>query len=48
MAGTVLVGLALNTLAGWWWAEDVAGLVFLFWLARETWEAFSEARKQDE
>ncbi|HZU12642.1 MAG TPA: cation transporter [Chloroflexota bacterium] len=45
MAGTVLVGLALNALFGWWWAEDIAALVFLFWLGRETWEAFEEARK---
>jgi len=43
MAGTVLLGLLLNTLFGWWWAEDVAGLVFLFWLGRETLEAFAES-----
>jgi divalent metal cation (Fe/Co/Zn/Cd) transporter len=48
MAGTVLVGLILNALAGWWWAEDVAALVFLFWLGRETWEAFQEARESGE
>ncbi|HZU12095.1 MAG TPA: cation transporter [Chloroflexota bacterium] len=45
MAGTVLVGLALNALIGWWWAEDFAALVFLFWLGRETWEAFEEVRE---
>jgi divalent metal cation (Fe/Co/Zn/Cd) transporter len=44
MAGTVLVGLALNSLFGWWWAEGVAALLFLVWLVRETWEAFEEAR----
>jgi divalent metal cation (Fe/Co/Zn/Cd) transporter len=43
MAGTVLIGLALNTLFHWWWVEDVAALGFLFWLARETWEAFEKA-----
>jgi divalent metal cation (Fe/Co/Zn/Cd) transporter len=42
MAGTVLIGLALNLLFQWWWVEYVAALVFLFWLGRETWEAFSE------
>lgn len=47
MAGTVLVGLVLNALFHWWWAEDVAALVFLFWLARETWEAFEEVREGD-
>jgi divalent metal cation (Fe/Co/Zn/Cd) transporter len=44
MAGTVLVGLLLNILFGWWWVEDVAALLFLIWLVRETWEAFGEAR----
>jgi len=45
MAGTVLVGLALNALFHWWWVEDVAGLGFLFWLARETWEAFEKVQE---
>ena len=44
MAATVLVGLALDALFHWWWAEDVAALVFLFWLAGETQEALEEAR----
>lgn len=48
MAGTVLVGLALNALFHWWWAEDIAALVFLFWLGRETWEALEEAREGGE
>jgi divalent metal cation (Fe/Co/Zn/Cd) transporter len=43
MAGTVLIGLLLNALFHWWWVEDVAALIFLFWLGRETWEAFEEA-----
>lgn len=45
MAGTVLIGLAFNTLFHWWWVEDIAALVFLFWLARETLEAFEKARE---
>jgi len=47
MAGTVLAGLALNTLFGWWWAENLAALLFLVWLIRETWETFEEARSGD-
>ena len=46
MAGTVLIGLALNALFGWWWIEDIAALLFLVWLVRETWEAFEEARSE--
>ena len=44
MAGAVLVGVLLNTLFHWWWAEDVAALVFLFFLVQETREALAEAR----
>ncbi len=43
MAATVLGGLLLNALFGWWWIEDVAALLFLVWLVRETWETFEEA-----
>jgi divalent metal cation (Fe/Co/Zn/Cd) transporter len=47
MAGTVLLGLALNTVFGWWWVEDIAALLFLVWLGRETWEAIEEARRPE-
>jgi divalent metal cation (Fe/Co/Zn/Cd) transporter len=46
MAGTVLAGLVFNALLGWWWIENIAALVFLVWLLRETWEAFEEARSE--
>ena len=45
MAGTVLVGLLLNAVFHWWWAEDLAALGFLFWLLGETREALEEARE---
>ena len=45
MAGTVLVGLTLNSLFGWWWVENVAALLFLVWLVRETRETFEDARQ---
>lgn len=48
MAATVLVGLLLNALFHWWWVEYVAAFVFLFWLVRETMEAFEEAREGKE
>jgi divalent metal cation (Fe/Co/Zn/Cd) transporter len=44
MAGAVLVGVLLNALFHWWWAEDVAALVFLFFLIAETREVLEEAR----
>ncbi len=44
MAGAVLVGVLLNALFHWWWAEDVAALVFLIFLVAETREALEAAR----
>lgn len=44
MAAAVLLGLLLDARFAWWWAEDVAGLVFLLWLLGETREAFEAAR----
>jgi len=48
MAGAVLLGVGLNALFHWWWAEDVASLLFLFWLLGETREALEEAREEQE
>ncbi len=48
MAGTVLVGLALNAALGWWWAEYVAAAVLLYWLIGETREAFEAARGDED
>ncbi len=48
MAGAVLLGVGLNALFHWWWAEDVASLLFLFWLIGETREALEEAREGKE
>ncbi|HEY8914216.1 cation transporter [Lacisediminihabitans sp.] len=35
LAVAVLVGLSLNQLAGWWWADPAAGLVIVFYALRE-------------
>jgi divalent metal cation (Fe/Co/Zn/Cd) transporter len=43
LAGAVLVGLLLNAVAGWWWADPLAGLVVVYYAAREAHKAFSEA-----
>ncbi len=45
MAATVVVGIALNRLLGWWWAEYVAAAGLLFWLVRETVETVEAARE---
>ncbi len=48
MAGTVLAGLLLNAALGWWWAEYIAAVVLLYWLASETREAFGAASGEEE
>jgi divalent metal cation (Fe/Co/Zn/Cd) transporter len=35
LATAVLVGLVLNSLAGWWWADPCAGYVILYYALRE-------------
>lgn len=44
MAGALLVGLTLNALFGWWWADSLAALGLLYWLASEAREAIEGAR----
>jgi divalent metal cation (Fe/Co/Zn/Cd) transporter len=44
MAGALLVGLSLNALFGWWWADGVAALALLIWLIPEAREALEGAR----
>jgi divalent metal cation (Fe/Co/Zn/Cd) transporter len=47
MAAAVLVGVVLNAVLSWWWAQGVAALVFLVWLAQETREALATARHHE-
>lgn len=44
MSITLLVGLLLNTLFGWWWADPLAALVLVYFIVREGREALHEAR----
>jgi len=44
MAGTLLVGLALNAAFQWWWVDSVAALALLYWLIPEAREALEGAR----
>ena len=39
---TVLAGLGLNALFGWWWADPVAALLLIPFFLKEGWEAFSD------
>ncbi|MHB8597192.1 MAG: cation diffusion facilitator family transporter [Ktedonobacteraceae bacterium] len=44
MAITLLIGLALNSLLGWWWADSLAALALVYFIVREGREALHEAR----
>jgi divalent metal cation (Fe/Co/Zn/Cd) transporter len=35
LATAVLVGLVLNTLLDWWWADPLAGYVLVYYAIRE-------------
>jgi len=44
MAATLLLGLALTTVFGWWWADSLAALTLLIWLVPEARETLESAR----
>jgi divalent metal cation (Fe/Co/Zn/Cd) transporter len=44
MSVALLIGLLLNGLFGWWWADPLASLVLVYFLVREGREALHEAR----
>ncbi|HEY7418404.1 MAG TPA: cation transporter [Ktedonobacteraceae bacterium] len=43
LAGAVLLGLVLNALFGWWWADPLASLVIVYYGIREAIHAFHES-----
>ncbi|MGW0227127.1 cation transporter [Actinopolymorpha singaporensis] len=40
LSGVLLVGLAVNSLFGWWWADPLAALVIAAVAVKEGWEAW--------
>jgi divalent metal cation (Fe/Co/Zn/Cd) transporter len=44
MSATLLAGLLLNRLVGWWWADPVAALAMIWWIRGEAAEALEAAR----
>jgi divalent metal cation (Fe/Co/Zn/Cd) transporter len=43
LAGAVLLGLVLNALFGWWWADGIASLVIVYYGLREAIHALHES-----
>lgn len=48
LAGAVLVGLLLNALFGWWWADPLASLVIIYYGIREALHALRESTESVE
>jgi divalent metal cation (Fe/Co/Zn/Cd) transporter len=44
---TLLLGLGLNALLGWWWADPIAALAMLPFVLHEGREAIEEARESE-
>jgi divalent metal cation (Fe/Co/Zn/Cd) transporter len=44
LAGAVLLGLLLNALFGWWWADPLASLVIIYYGIREAIHALQESQ----
>jgi Cation efflux family len=42
LAVAVLVGLVLNAVFGWWWADPLAAFVLVYYALREAWHIFTE------
>lgn len=45
LAGAVLLGLLLNALFGWWWADPLASLVIIYYGIREAIHALRESQE---
>lgn len=43
LAGAVLIGITLNALLGWWWADPLAGIVIVYYGVKESRHAWLEA-----
>jgi divalent metal cation (Fe/Co/Zn/Cd) transporter len=51
LSATLLAGLLLNSLFGWWWADSLAALAMIWWIrgeAREAVEAARSGRREDD
>ena len=47
LAGAVLIGLVLNALVDWWWADPLASLVIVYYGIREGLHAWREGAAQE-
>lgn len=48
MAWTVLLGVIVTALLGWWWADSIGALALVYFVVKEGWEAIQEARGKED
>ena len=48
MAWTVLVGVVLTAVLGWWWIDSIAALALVYFVVKEGWEAVQQARGKED
>ncbi len=48
MAWTVLIGVIVTALFGWWWADSIVALALVYFVIKEGWEAVQEARGKED
>lgn len=46
LSAVLLIGLALNALWGWWWADPSAGLIMAVFIFKEGWEFVEESMEE--
>jgi divalent metal cation (Fe/Co/Zn/Cd) transporter len=47
MSLALLIGLALNRIFGWWWADPLAALVIIYYGIREAIHALHESQEAE-
>jgi len=48
MAWTLIVGLVLTALVGWWWLNALAGLALVYFVVKECIEVIQETRRVED
>jgi divalent metal cation (Fe/Co/Zn/Cd) transporter len=48
MAWTVLAGVALSAIFGWWWIDSISALALVYFVVKEGWESVQEARGKED
>lgn len=48
MAWTVLIGVVVTALFGWWWVDSIVALALVYFVVKEGWEAVQEARGKED